>query len=202
MKSKAFLILIIGFLGSSFIHTKDNIPVTDFLGIPGPIYFDGTYYPLIWSAHPTDAYFSQEYLPAKEKLKKYKKLVLIEAFVSDLTLEDAVRAKMVELEERKKNDVVLNYKLFENHDKSDYMLDFIVSTSADDALTMVEWNAYRYEKFTDKSGRVGILLFGISMRSYSGEITDFMNSLGSTRKTMMHKFGEYQFPQIILPAEH
>ena len=38
--------------------------VTDYLGVPGPIAFDGTDYLLSWSSQPNAQYTKQEYVPA------------------------------------------------------------------------------------------------------------------------------------------
>lgn len=39
--------------------------VTDYLGVPGPIVFDGTDYLLAWTSQPNPQYTKQEYLPRR-----------------------------------------------------------------------------------------------------------------------------------------
>ena len=109
---------------ASSIH---NNQATDYLGVPGPIKYDRVEYNLAWSASPEKNYFKQEYLPNGSQPDKFSQMILIEALITNYTLEDIIRVKLMELEKRKKDDPVVNYKLFNKPDKTDYLLDFIIS---------------------------------------------------------------------------
>ncbi len=50
----------------------------DYLNTGKVITFDNVNYNLVWSSHPSDNYYKQEYLPEKDTLKRFKKLILLE----------------------------------------------------------------------------------------------------------------------------
>ena len=66
----------------------------------------------------------------------------------------------------KATNPLVNYEMFQKN--GEYLLDFLLSANAADGKTVdiVERNVYRYKTFTDKSGKKGILLFAVSVRSY------------------------------------
>ncbi|UWX61030.1 hypothetical protein N0B40_01885 [Chryseobacterium oranimense] len=55
----------------------------DYLNIPGPIKLDNKIYNLVWSSHPNENYYKQEYLSSNEKIEKYNTLALIEFVEGD-----------------------------------------------------------------------------------------------------------------------
>lgn len=168
----------------------------DYLGIPGPIHYNNLDYHFAWSASPAKNYFKQEYLSSNDKIEAFDEMILIEALVTKDKLAEVVKIKLAELEERKKQDPVLNYQLFHNGEKAEFLLDFIVSEGKD-KLSMVEWDAYRYKSFTDKAGHSGVMIFGF-IRRETKNITDFLNSLGDFRKQQMGILGAYLLPSIDL----
>jgi hypothetical protein len=182
---------------SSFM--KHNTEVKDYLNIPGPLSFNGTNYNISWSAHPTAAYYKQEYLEKGEDANRFNKMVMMEAVLSStLQPKDAVAAKMAELDQRKKTDALVNYQTITNAAKTEYIFDFLLSDGPASAPNIVEWNAYRYKIFTDKSGHKGIMLFAISMRAYGDKVKPFLNSLKEVRPKVITSLTNYNLPQISL----
>src|SRR5580692_8933135 len=95
----------LSFLGFTFKNNKDE--AKDYLNIPGPLTFEKMDYNFVWSSHPSENYYKQEYIPKGDNVENFTKMVLIDAIVSDsLKVEDAVTAKVSELETRKKTDAV------------------------------------------------------------------------------------------------
>ncbi len=198
MKPKRYSIIALSILifllgNANSIHYNQ---VIDYLGIPGPVKYDNAEYKLAWSASPEKNYFKQEYLPRGGKIDKFNKMILVEALATNSSLEDIVRIKLLELEKRKKDDPIVNYKLFNNPGKTDYMLDFLVSEGKDN-LTRAEWNVYRYESFMDSSGHRGVMIFGFVSRETT-YITDFLNNLGEFRRQQMKILASYPLPTINL----
>jgi len=156
----------------------------DHLNVAGPLAFDGVNYNLAWTSHPADNYYMQEYIPTGDNINTYNTMLLLNAIVSpSLTIKDAVTAKISELDVRKKTDAVVNYKVFNNNDETEYVIDFLESqsNSTEDRLDIVEWNAYRYKAFTDSTGTTGVMLLGLSMRAYGGAIRPFLTGLKEAR---------------------
>jgi hypothetical protein len=169
--------------------------VKDYLHLPGPIEFNGTSYRLAWTAHPAKNYYKQEYIPKRNTVEHYDKMVFLDVVMDTGNLRDAVRAKLVQLELRKRKDSVVNYKLFQNPDSTEYILDFVLS-DGEPFLNVVEWDVYRYKTFVDSSGHKGYQLFANSLRAYGDEINGFFGTLGATRKRVIALMVKYDMPVI------
>ncbi|MDQ3193607.1 MAG: hypothetical protein M3P82_01270, partial [Bacteroidota bacterium] len=133
------------------------------------ITFDNVNYNLLWSSHPSDNYYKQEYLPEKDTLKRFKKLILLEVATGKTPVKDIVTTKIAELKRMNESDPIINYEMFEKD--GEIMLDFLVSENIPDRkeLSIVERNVYCYRSFTGVNGKEGVLLFGVSERAY-GEV--------------------------------
>jgi hypothetical protein len=136
-----------------------------------------------WSAHPSPSYYIQEYVPKSEKVERYTKMVVVQALLDSVKLEQLVARQISLLEARKKTDAVLNYKLFNNEDKSSYVLDFILSEGKD-KINLLEWNGYHYVYFTNGEGAKGIMIVGISFRE-TRDVMGFLETLGDLRKEQL-----------------
>jgi len=178
---------------ASFITTGEPATVKDYFGIPGPLQVANTSYFLSWSAHPADNYFKQEYLPVGEKPADYRKMMMIEVVTGAIALQDAVKTKLNELEQRKKTDPLCNYRLIQNPGTGEYLLDFIMSVSTGGTATIAEWNAYRYTKLPDQKG---ILLFACSKRSYGAAIPSFLRLLKTQRANYVNTLSACSLPAI------
>ncbi|WP_299704257.1 hypothetical protein [uncultured Pontibacter sp.] len=188
------LLLLVCILTSSFSPKKGQ--VKDYLNIPGPINFNDTDFVLAWSSNPTTTYFKQEYVPSGEVVEKYNQMVLVEVVLGDLTVEDAVRAQVNVIQQRKKTDQVAQYQVIENPNTGEIILDFLMSAGTKKKLDVVEWNAYRYKAFEDEKGRKGILLFAISRRGYNDAIAPFLKGLKDERINMINLLGAYEMPTV------
>ncbi len=195
MKLLGYLsILPVFILASSSLKDKDPV-IKNYLGIQGPIQYNNSSFDLAWSTHPDENYFKQEYLLPNEKPEIFTQMLLLEALVGSISLEEAVRLKISELQHRKRTDPLVNYQLTENPKTGEFLLDFVVSSSPGNKL-VVEWNAYRYINLQDKSGKEGVLLFGYSKRSYGEKATGFMNKLKTERITHINTMRNYAIPKI------
>jgi hypothetical protein len=195
--TQPILLFLIGYLFLGFINYKDPNTTKDYLNIPGPVKFQDITYNLTWSSHPTNNYYKQEYIPAKDTVEHFNKMILIDAIVSDtLSVVDAVRAEVAELDARKATDPVLHYQVYNNPDKTEYMLDFLESEGTATALHIAEWNVYRYKAFKDKAGHSGVLLFASSTRAYDDSIIDFIKSTKTDRPGKLNDLINYNIPEI------
>ena len=142
---------------------------TDRLGIPGPIDFEGEAYALAWSSQPSETYIKQEYLPAGQSAERYEQMILVETVTGGLAVMDAVRAQVNMLNQRKASDPLVNMDVIQNEAAGEALLDFIVSSKDKDGQYIVEWNAYRYARYSDAGGNRGVMLFGVSRRAYGDD---------------------------------
>ncbi|PVY41879.1 hypothetical protein [Pontibacter virosus] len=194
MKKPLHLICLLALVISGFTINKSK--PTDYLNIPGPINFNETAFNLAWSSNPTPTYFKQEYIPAGEVVERYSQMILVEAVYGDLTVEDAVRAQVNVIQQRKKTDEVAQYQIIENPNTGEIILDFLMSAGTKKKLDVVEWNAYRYKGFQDEKGRKGILLFALSRRGYNDNITPFLKGLKDERINFINLLGAYEMPVV------
>lgn len=191
-------ILALFFLISLFsLKAQSTGKVNDYLNIPGPIKLDQKTYNLVWSSHPNENYFKQEYLNSNEDLKKYTRLVMIDFIKGDYTLKDIIDQKVSELQELKKTNPVVNYQILENN--GEYILDFIISENSKDGkeILIAERNIYRYKLITENNNK-GILLFAVSERGYKENMNVFFNSLKNNSSKLIEIVGNYKLPEIQL----
>lgn len=167
----------------------------DYLQTPGPLLFGGKSYSLSWSAHPSPAYYKQEYLQAGEAPARFKKMILLEVVTGITDLKSVVNAKAEELKNMKANNPLVNYQVFDNSSKGEYIIDFLVSANdANGKLSVLERNVYRYKQYTDTKNNKGILLFGVSERSYGADADTFLKNLPSTKQELLNLVAKYTIP--------
>lgn len=144
----------------------------------GKIKYCGTEYSLAWSARPQENYYIQEYLPEGESLGHYNQMFNVSVIFSDLTPLEAIKAKIGELEQRKKTDPITNYVVAKNND--DYILDFIVGDSSDGKMNIVEVDVHYYKQMKI-NGRNACVLYFYSSRAYGDDILPFIQSVPEKR---------------------
>ena len=193
--------VIAGLFLMAFKYVNNNEPVKDYIHVPGPIKFNNASFELAWSSHPADNYYKQEYLVKGDSINHFNKMVLLDVLNDTVKPRDLVYRKIRSLDQRKKTDAVIQYNLIQSPDSSEYILDFVVSEGTP-KINMVEWNAYRYLSFTNKAGRKGVLLFGISIHTYGNKITDFFGSLRDVRESVTNQLIGYQIPPISITDTH
>ena len=187
---------IIIFISMTSFHSIENLPpVKDYFSVPRPLSFNSAQYRLSWSAHPSDNYYKQEYLPAGEKSNSFTKMMLMEAVVGEVSLPDIVKAKINELQERKKTDPLSNYEVIQNPKTGENILDFIMSQPAGNTTAIAEWNAYRY---TYLPGRKGILLIAYSRRAYAAAVPAFLRLLKTERSKDISAISAFSIPAVTI----
>lgn len=172
--------------------------VIDHLSVPGPIVFEGKSYNLIWTSHPANNLFKQEYIQSGDTVTKFQTMILLDFVPGKVKIDDLVKTKIDELKRIKETNPVVNFEVFENN--GEYILDFLLSENSPDGnmVNLVERNVYRYKAFTAKSGHEGVLLFGVSTRSYGDSIDGFFIDLKSNREALIEQVGNYAIPEITI----
>jgi len=190
-----FTHIILGDLGVARSDTA-----VDRLSLPESIEFNGESYRLSWSSHPKPDYYKQEYLPSGQTSERFQRMVLIEAIVRGVDINDAVAAKVSMLNKRKSTDPTVNFAVVKNPKNNEIILDFILSAEDPKGDDIVEWNAYRYAALKGKGRASGVLLFGISRRAYGDNATDFLRTLKSVRPAEVKALATYPLP-VVRPVD-
>ncbi|ASK32209.1 hypothetical protein CEY12_19880 [Chryseobacterium sp. T16E-39] len=192
--SKKLILLVVLFFCSA-LPLKAQNKINDYLNIPGPLKIDNKSYNLVWSSHPNDNYYKQEYLSPNEKIEKYNTLVMIDYIQGNLKPEDVIDQKVTELENLKKSNPVVNYKTYENN--GEYILDFLITENSKDGkeILIAERNVYRYKLISNNKNK-GVLLFAVSERGYKENIEKFFNNLKNDTSKLIEAVGNYQLPNI------
>jgi hypothetical protein len=178
---------------------KNKNAILNYYGIPKYLDFNGNRYDLGFSTHPNDTYYKQEYIPKGQNTEHFDDLIFIDFLNDDkIPLNNAVQTQIATLKERKKTDAICNYQVLKNVNKKEYILDFLLSESTNDKVSIVEWNAYRYIIYSDNSGHTGVLLFGVSHRVYDDKIDGFLKSFSLFRTEKLKRLSEYHMPEIQL----
>ena len=197
---KSFLVLSflpLQLLFTPFVFYKSSKEMKDYLGIPGPVSFNNKSYSLSWSSHPAPNFYKHEYIGKGDEVEKFHDMILIDVMTGNLQLKDIVTAKIEELKKIKAQNPVVNYQLLDNSKTGEYMIDFILTANGNDGkMNIAEHNIYRYKKFADNVGHNGVLLFGVSARSYGNEIGPFLNGLKTTKNDLIKQVAQYSIPAI------
>ncbi len=189
-----FKILIL-FLIVPLFYIKAQNTVNDYLNVSGPINLNQKEYKLVWSSHPNENYFKQEYLNPKENINQYNSMILIEFVKGDFTLKDIIDQKVSELQAIKKTNPVVNYQVLENN--GEYILDFLLSENSKDGkeILIAERNIYRY-KLINRNKNKGVLLFAVSERGYEKNMDAFFDNLKTNSSQLIEIVGNYKIPDI------
>jgi hypothetical protein len=187
--------VLLGLLLTTFSFAQTSKP-KEYLGVSEQISFDNTSYHLVWTSHPADNYYKQEYIVKGDTVEKFKSLIMLEIITGKTKLKEVVATKIAELKKMKASNPVVNYEIFEKN--GEVMLDFLVSENTPDGkyLSIVERNVYRYKSVVDKNGQKGILLFGVSERAYGDDIDNFFPNLKAHRLDLISLVGEFEIPEI------
>ncbi len=110
-------------------------------------------------------------------------------------IRDAVSDKVKELKKLKETDPFVNYDMFEKN--GEIMLDFILSKNipGTNEQEFVERNVYRYKTYFD-NGNEGVLLFGVSERSYGNDIGNYLLKLKADRFAVSNAVSAFIIPEI------
>ena len=190
---KRRLVLFLMFI-AQFVMAQNK--VEDYLHLGSKYRFDNKDYELVWSSHPASNFYKQEYILPNENVEKYKRLILIDFIEGDLAPKDVLSGLVNSLENSKKQNPVINYKVYEKN--NDYMIDFIMSENSQDGkeVLILERNVYRYFRINTPK-RKGVLLFGVSDRAYTKKEMDNMFSILKNKKLdLVNKVIQIEVPKI------
>ena len=190
---KKRLVLFLMFI-AQFVMAQNK--VEDYLHLGSKYRFDNKDYELVWSSHPASNFYKQEYILPNENVEKYKRLILIDFIEGDLDPKDVLSGLANSLENSKKQNPVINYKVYEKN--NEYMIDFIMSENTQDGkeVLILERNVYRYFRINTPK-RKGILLFGVSDRAYTKKEMDNMFSVLKNKKLdLVNKIIQIEVPKI------
>ena len=190
---KRRLVLFLMFI-AQFVMAQNK--VEDYLHLGSKYRFDNKDYELVWSSHPASNFYKQEYILPNENVEKYKRLILIDFIEGDLDPKDVLSGLANSLENSKKQNPVINYKVYEKN--NEYMIDFIMSENSQDGkeVLILERNVYRYFRINTPK-RKGILLFGVSDRAYTKKEMDNMFSVLKNKKLdLVNKIIQIEVPKI------
>ena len=190
---KKRLVLFLMFI-AQFVMAQNK--VEDYLHLGSKYRFDNKDYELVWSSHPASNFYKQEYILPNENVEKYKRLILIDFIEGDLAPKDVLSGLVNSLENSKKQNPVINYKVYEKN--NEYMIDFIMSENSQDGkeVLILERNVYRYFRINTPK-RKGILLFGVSDRAYTKKEMDNMFSvLKNNKLELVNKVAKIEVPKI------
>ena len=198
-KNHFYSFLVTALIMTSNALAQTNKPVVDYLKVPGPIVFENKEFYLSWSSHPSADFYKHEYIAKADDANQYKTMVLIDVVTGGVNIRNIVAAKVSELKTMKESNPVINYEIINNPATGEYLLDFLVTANAPDgSIKIAERNVYRYKSFIDKTGRKGVVLFGISTRAYGAAVTSFFGVLKKTRKDLVNKLAKLKTPEITI----
>ncbi|MFZ1307514.1 MAG: hypothetical protein WAT20_02265 [Ferruginibacter sp.] len=189
-----FILIATLFITSSYFAQN----AVDKLNVPGPIVIGKKPHVLTWTSNPTAGFYKQEYIPAGDNVNKFKSMIMLDVSLGNFMLKDIVGAKIAELKKMKATNPLVNYEMFQKN--GEYLLDFLLSANSPDGKTVdiVERNVYRYKTFTDKTGKKGIMLFGVSVRSYGNDIDAFLRSLKSGKAALLNEVAQFAIPAVTI----
>ena len=169
--------------------------VENYLETEKTIKFDNQNYDLVWSSHPNETYYKQEYLTKEQTLEKFKSMVTIDFLKGEFKVKDLVNQKIQELEKAKKSNPIVNFTVLEKDGET--IIDFLMSVSSTDGkkLLIVERNIYRYTNIETDNTK-GLLLFSVSKRAYENEIGEFFENLKKDKNSLIMKVGNFEIPKV------
>lgn len=164
----------------------------DAIGVPGPIVFEDETFDLVWTSHPNEAFYKQEYLPAGQVVEAYGQMFMVDVLLNGATAEGAAGNMIAGLQQRQATDPVVNFDVIKNDATGEIILDFLLSDESSGTL-IVEWNAYRYVPLEG-----GLAMFGISRRGYDEGVEGFLTDLTGWRLGAIDALANLDLPEIII----
>ncbi|MFV0369928.1 MAG: hypothetical protein ACK5KM_15875 [Hyphomicrobiaceae bacterium] len=169
--------------------------VTDYLGLRGPIKFAGTEYTLAWSSTPFKTYVKQAYLPKGQSPETYGNMVMVEFLAGNISPVKAATQQIAFLNKRRASDPITKYQVTQNRQSGEYILDFLLSSRDANGAIIIEWNGYRYAAATDRQGKSGVVLFGISHRAYGNTAAEaFLKKLATFKSEQIVTLAKMPLP--------
>ena len=171
----------------------------NYLNTPAALSFNNLTYGLSWTSHPSPEYYKQEYIPKGETVEKFTSMLMLEVLTSNVNLKDVVANKMTELRQMKARNPYIKFETTNDPATGEHILDFIVTANSQDGQILIaERNVYRYNTFPTKNGGKGVLLLGMSMRSYGAEAKKFLAAVEAGRPALVKKVKEFKIPAVAI----
>ncbi len=60
------------------VNAQSNKAVTDYLKLGGIITFEKQSYDLVWTSHPANNFYKQEYIQKNDAIPKFKTMILVD----------------------------------------------------------------------------------------------------------------------------
>lgn len=172
--------------------------ITDRIGVPGPIEFNGTEFLLSWSKQNSKLLYLQQFLPRDEKIENFNQLLNFSYLNKDIELEEAVRQKVAQvqkLQENMKNTIV---NVTESPDGKEFIIDYTLAETPEKGNAFLEYNINRFKKTgTDNKS---LLVLAYSKRIY-GDTKYASKVIAKDRNNLMFAMTQYQIPTITLQNE-
>ena len=178
---------------------QGNSGPINYLNTPSALSFNNLAYGLSWTSHPSADYYKQEYILKGETVEKFTSMLMLEVLTSNVNIKDVVTNKMAELQRMKAGNPYVKFETTNNPATGEYILDFIVTANSQDGQVLIaERNVYRYKTFSNKNSGKGVLLLGMSVRSYGAEAKKFLAAVEAGRPALVKKVKEFKIPAVAI----
>ena len=167
----------------NYLHTDKQLP------------FDNTKYSLVWSSHPRDFQYLQEYFPKGQTPEAFTDMLSVWLFVGDFPADQWIQNMVNLFTERQKTDKVCNFQTYSND--GEYMLDYLLSESADGKVNSVEFNVYRCKNI-EVEGKSALLICFYSGQADGESITPFLKGLKERRPQLIEAMIKFELPKVSL----
>ena len=159
----------------------ESLAQVDKIGVAGPLKYNSTLFRLAFADKSNGNYYVQEYLPPGDSLGSFHNMMSIFLLVDTLSVRQAVKQKIAELDKRKKEDPVCRYELNESPDGKEIMVDFVLAQANGDKISIVEFNIYRYKQVALYKGKKALMIYAYSKRGYDDGVKPFFDELKNDR---------------------
>jgi len=199
MKITCIIYMILSGIVSDTNPGQANNGPVNYLNTPAALSFNNLTYGLSWTSHPSPEYYKQEYIPKGETVEKFTSMLMLEVLTSNVNLKDVVANKMTELRQMKARNPYVKFETTNDPVTGEYILDFIVTANSQDGQILIaERNVYRYNTFSNKNSGKGVLLLGMSVRSYGAEAKKFLAAVEAGRPALVKKVKEFKIPAVAI----
>lgn len=188
-KKLSFIFLILSLLVKSQM-------AKNYLNLPNPITLNDTEYFLDWSKQASSTLFLQQYLLKDQDINQFTEMVNVSYFDKEIDLEDAVRQKVSSFQKRESSDKFSKVQVTESPDKSEYIVDGLLTKIPKNGQSYAEYGIYRFKTY-NTNGKKSFLIFAYIKRNY-GDIKSAAKSLEKQRSALMNMMITYQIPPINL----
>lgn len=169
--------------------------VENYLNTKETLDFDNTEFTLGWSSHPREIQYLQEYFPKGQSPENFKDMLSVWLFVGDFSAEAYIQNMTATYAERKKTDIVCQYKVYSNN--GEYMFECVLSESDQEGLAALEMNIYRC-KDVEIDGKKALLICFYSRQARGENMTPFLEEMKARREQMLMAMVKFQYPEIML----